>query len=186
MYKYLILFFSVTLFLCGCKSDSVPDKFIQPNVMAALLVQIHLVDGSLYNGTQVPDSLYKYGMGKYLAVFKKIGVDSAQFRKSLDYYSEEPDKLSAIYDKVDLQIKGLTDSVNLVQTKNRLASQKIDSLRIDSAKKANKKPKTLAQKADSLKELKTRKALYAKRDSIKIKKIKKLKHRSKRNAVPLK
>lgn len=181
MHKYLILFFSVTLFWCGCKSDSVPNKFIQPNVMARLLVQIHVVDGSLYNNTQVPDSLYKYGMGKYLAVFKKFGTDSAQFRKSMDYYSEEPDKLMAIYDKVDLQIKALSDSVNRIQTQKNAAVRKADSLKTDSARKANLKPKTAIQKADSVKDAKAKQRILLKIDS-----FKKLKHRPKPNAVPIK
>ncbi|WP_184542218.1 DUF4296 domain-containing protein [Mucilaginibacter sp. FT3.2] len=181
MYKYLTLFFSVTLFCCGCKSNSVPNKFIQPNAMTGLLVQIHLIDGSLYNNVQVQDTLYKYGMGKYLAAFKRFNTDSAQFRKSLVYYSNDPDKLSAIYDKVDLRIKAMSDSVNQVQAKERTATHKADSLRLDSIKKANMKPKTAAQKADSVKQLKVKQAINLKRDS-----VKKLNHRLKPNAVPIK
>ncbi len=181
MHKYIILFFSVTLFWCGCKSDSVPGKFIQPDAMTGLLVQIHLIDGSLYNGTQAPDSLYKYGMGKYLDAFRKFHTDSAQFRKSMNYYSGEPDKLTAIYDKVDKQIKALSDSLNAEQAKERTRQLKKDSLKTDSTKKANLLHKMPAQKADSVKQAKTKKAMDAKIDS-----MKKIKHTTKPNAVPIK
>ncbi|MCS3734490.1 DUF4296 domain-containing protein [Mucilaginibacter dorajii] len=181
MHKYIILFFSVTLFWCGCKSGGVPGKYIQPQAMTGLLVQIHLIDGSLYNGTQAPDSLYKYGMGKYLDAFRKFNTDSAQFRKSMEYYTNTPDKLTAIYDNVDKRIKALSDSLNAEQAKERTRLLKKDSLKTDSIKKANLKHKTPAQKVDSVKQAKTKKAMDAKIDS-----IKKLKYRPKPNAVPIK
>jgi hypothetical protein len=204
MYKYLTLFFSVTLFCCGCKSDSVPSKYIQPKQMTGLLVQVHLIDGSLYNGLQGGDSLYKYGMGKYLAAFKKFDTDSAQFRKSMEYYSSEPDKLLKIYDSVEVRIKTMSDSVNLEQNKQRAITHKADSLKADSVRKALMKPKTPAQKADSVKQAKiqqratlrrvdslkadfykkqaeTKRAMKSKVDS-----VKKLKHRLRPNAVPIK
>jgi len=178
MHKYITLFFSVTLFWCGCKSDSVPGKYIQPETMTDLLVQIHLIDGSLYNNTQAPDSLYKYGMGKYLDAFNKYHVDSAMFRKSFDYYSSEPDKLIAIYDQVDLKIKALNDSVTQVQNRDMTARRKADSVRADSARKANlKKIGDMTNKADSAKRAQ---ASRLKSDS-----VKKLKH-TKPNAVPIK
>jgi hypothetical protein len=183
MYKYLTLFFSVTLFLCGCKSDSVPGKFIQPHAMTGLLVQIHIIDGSLYNNTQAPDSLYKYGMGKYLDAFRKFHTDSAQFRKSMKYYADEPDKLSTIYDEVDKRIKTMMDSVNQIQTKKRLITQKADSLKTDSVRKATMKlvkPMKPGSKADSLQKIRVKKIMDTKLDS-----IKKLKHRPKPNAVPV-
>lgn len=203
MYKYLTLFFSVTLFLCGCKSDSVPSKFIQPKQMTGLLIQIHLIDGSLYNGLQGGDSLYKYGMGKYLAAFKKFNTDSAQFRKSMQYYASEPDKLFKIYDSVEVRIKTMSDSVNLAQNKQRMANQKADSLKANSVRKAMLRPKTAAQKADSVKQAKIRESVMARKaDSLKndlakqakikramnskIDSAKKLKHRKKLNAVPIK
>jgi hypothetical protein len=151
MHKYLILFFSVTLFLCACKSNGIPNGIIKPDAMTGLLTEIHLIDGSLYSGMQSPDTLYKYGMGNYLAAFERFHTDSATFKKSMDYYSTDPDRLSAIYDQVDIKIKALLDSVNLVQTKIRKAAMRTDSLKADSVKKAQKKMSKSELKADSLK-----------------------------------
>jgi len=169
MHKYLILFFSVSLFLYSCKSDKVPGDIIQPKDMAGLLTQIHLIDGKLYNISQVPDTIYKYGMGNYLAAFEKFHTDSASFRKSMNYYATEPEKISAIYDEVDNQIKALSDSVNLVQNKVRKATMKADSIKAvhlaDSTKKAQQKPAAI-RKADSLKKVQETKARHL-ADSIK-------------------
>src|ERR1700754_819165 len=161
MHKYLILFFSVTLFWCSCKSDRVPGNIIQPKAMAGLLTEIHLIDGKLYSTSQVPDTIYKYGMGNYLAAFERFHTDSAAFRKSMNYYSTEPEKISAIYDEVDNRVKALSDSINLVQNNLRKATMKADSIKAahvaDSIKKAQQKPAAL-RKVDSLKKVQETKA----------------------------
>jgi hypothetical protein len=82
--------------------------------MAPLLTEIHMVDGSMYNLMQTPDTLYKYGTAKYLAVFKKYHTDSVQFRKSFKYYTAHPDLLQNIYEQVSKNIKQKTDSLNKV------------------------------------------------------------------------
>ncbi|MDN3547327.1 DUF4296 domain-containing protein [Mucilaginibacter aquaedulcis] len=183
MHKYLILFFSVTLFWCSCKSDTVPGDIIQPKVMAGLLTEIHLIDGRLYNTSQVPDTIYKYGMGNYLAAFERFHTDSAAFRKSMNYYAADPEKISAIYDDVDNRVKALSDSVNLEQAKVRKAMMKADSIKAvhtaDSIKKAQKKPAAL-RKADSLKKVLETKTLQ------RVDSLKKLKKQKRSDALPKK
>jgi hypothetical protein len=97
-------------------------------------------------------------MGNYLAAFEKFHTDSAGFRKSMNYYSTYPDKISDIYDQVDKRIKTLSDSVNLISTKERQAAQKADSIKAihkaDSIKKAAQKLQKPISNADSLKKLK--------------------------------
>ena len=62
MLKYIILFFLVSVFLFACRNDNpVPANVIDPNVMVSLLTEVHIVDGRLYNYTQTPDTLRKYG-----------------------------------------------------------------------------------------------------------------------------
>ena len=171
MHKYLILFFSVTLFLGACKSNTIPSGIIKPDDMAGLLTEIHLIDGRLYSGLQNPDTLYKYGMGNYLAAFEKFHTDSAGFKKSLNYYSTEPEKISDIYDKVDARIKALSDSVNLISTKERKAVQKADSIKAvhkaDSVKKAALKHPKTDSKADSIKKATLKLKATSKADSLK-------------------
>ena len=74
-----------------------------------------MVDGSLYNIPQNPDSLFKYGTGRYLVLFKKFHTDSAQFRKSVGYYATQPDELQIMYDQVSKNLAHTTDSLNKSQ-----------------------------------------------------------------------
>ena len=135
MHKYNKLFFSVLIFLAACKGAGTPDNIINKDRMANLLTEIHIVDGSMYSVMQIPDTMYKYGMNKYLAVFKKYRTDSAQFRKSFKYYSANPDMMQSIYEQITINIKFKSDSVNKL---NQKQIEKDNKRRLDSL---NKLPK---------------------------------------------
>ncbi|NCD71876.1 DUF4296 domain-containing protein [Mucilaginibacter sp. R11] len=113
--------------------------------MTGLLTEVHLVDGSLYQVSQNPDSLYRHGMARYLAVFKQYGVDSTQFRKSVEYYTANPEKMQVMYDQIMDVMTAKTDSMNKVR-------EKYDKAKTDSITKAQ--AKIQAAKVDSLKKLK--------------------------------
>lgn len=137
MHKYYSLFFSVLLFLTACKSNKTPSGIIKQPQMIALLTEIHIADGALYSVVQIPDSLYKHGTGKYLAIFKRFHTDSAQFKKSFRYYCLNPEKLQTIYEQILVNLKLKADSLNELN-KKQVAK---DTKRIaDSLKKLPKTP----------------------------------------------
>ncbi|WP_374950650.1 DUF4296 domain-containing protein [Mucilaginibacter sp.] len=117
MHKYIILFFSVLAFFASCVDDAPPPGIIPEQQMVGLLTDLHLVDGQLYSVQQLPDSIYKYGVNKYRAVFKQYKTNDANFKKSLKYYSTKPEQIQAIYDSVQSIIKFKTDSVTKIGTK---------------------------------------------------------------------
>jgi len=113
MRKYIAVFFSVSLFLLSCNKDKSANQIIDHSRMVKLLIDIHTVDGRMYNRV-VPDSMYKYGAGMYMAVFKKYKTDSVQFRKSFNYYTTQPEEMQAIYEEVLKNFKQKTDSLNKI------------------------------------------------------------------------
>ena len=117
MLKYITFFFSVSALMLSCSDNKVPEGVIDRARMTNLLTQVHLVDGGLYNIAQNPDSLYKYGTGRYLALFKKFNTNPQQFKNSLKYYAAQPVDLLAIYDQVLLNLKQKSDSLLKTQLK---------------------------------------------------------------------
>lgn len=105
------LFFLTVLFLLSCGAPKVPPGVLNHEDMASLLTDVHLVDGSLYNQSPMPDSLYKYAMSRYDRVFKQHHTDSVQFQKSLKYYSLHPDQFSDIYTQVTQTLKDKNDKL---------------------------------------------------------------------------
>jgi|SRR5579872_1646535 len=131
MQKYKSLFFSLLLFLYACSGNNPPKGIIDEVTMAGLLTEIHIADGSMFNTVQIPDSLYKYGTGRYLVVFKNFHTDSTQFRKSLKYYANRPEELENIYLHVKANINQKTDSLNKLNQAQmaRDAKRRNDSLK---------------------------------------------------------
>jgi hypothetical protein len=142
MRKHIILFFSALLFLFACNQDKTTKDILNEDDMANILTQVHLVDGSLAMQAG-GDSLYKYGTGRYIYLFKQYKLDTGKFKRSMKYYSTHPDVLVRIYDVVSKNIQTKYDSINKIVTvensKKLLLLQKEQAkaakLKADSAKK---------------------------------------------------
>lgn len=83
----------------GCKSG-LPKDIIQPNKMEKVLFDIHVVDG--YIGTIINQDTTKIIASSYYnGIYKKHGIDSALFNKSMNYYYSHPVILNDIYTNVE-------------------------------------------------------------------------------------
>jgi hypothetical protein len=121
MRKHNILFFLALLFLGACIGSNVPDGIIKPDKMTSLMVDVHMVDGSIYDiDAQTPDSLYKHGINRYLKVFKRHRTDSLQFKKSLEYYSLHTEQLEEMYAEITEILQAKIDSINKIDSLNKI------------------------------------------------------------------
>jgi hypothetical protein len=126
----------------ACSGNKAPKGTIDPVTMIGLLTEVHIADGSMFNTVQVPDSLYKYGTARYARVFKNFHTDSVQFKKSMKYYSNNPELLEKIYEQVSANIKQKSDSLNKI---NQQQVARDSKRRADSLKKLPKMPAVQAQ-----------------------------------------
>lgn len=152
---YIILFFYTGCFFMSCSQNSDDPKGLGMHQMAAVLTDIHIVNGSLYNTANQPDSILKHGMGLYLDVFKLHHTDSATFRKSLQYYSLHPEVLHAIYEGVAKRLSTKQDSLKKVKAHLEAVKRKDPHFKADSIKAKNKADSIAAVRtkhmADSIK-----------------------------------
>jgi len=150
MRRHLILFFLALFLFVSCKDDNPPGDIIEKGKMVHMLSDVHIIDGAM-SSYAMKDSLYKYGTNRYGLVFKKYGVDSALFNKSVKYYAIRPDEMMELYDSISVILQSKSDSVNKVSAKiaekeskrlmakgNAERKRKADSLKIDSTTKAAK------------------------------------------------
>ncbi|MGV8879161.1 MAG: DUF4296 domain-containing protein [Sphingobacteriaceae bacterium] len=181
MRLYKILFFYPLLFLMACMPQ-VPDGIIKEDKMIPLLIDIHLVDGYIYNMMNRPnDTVRKIAMNMYAAVYRRHQTDSIQFKKSFKYYSSRPEQLSKMYDVVvkkmnvrnDVLNKDYQDSVKKVVRKDSIKN----ALRLDSLKKVARRDSTkkVIFKRDSTRKRVVKDSLRkVKKDSVKAAAKKKL------------
>ena len=111
-FLYIVVVF---FFALGCK-PGIPRDIIQPEEMAKVLHDIHMADSYLGMVAR-PDSVKIIAAGYYKGIYKKYGIDSALYTKSMNYYYADPKALNDIY----LQVTGKL-------TKERDAIVKADSL----------------------------------------------------------
>lgn len=133
---YKILFSLILLFLCACNRNNAPKTLVEKEKFIPLLVDVHLADGYLGTGQQMPDSLSYRGNGLYAAIFRRYNVDSAQFKKSFQYYSSHLDDMKDIYKEVLARLTAKNDSIVKYQAAEEMRKNK---LRMDSTAKAAKK-----------------------------------------------
>ncbi len=100
----------------SCK-PSIPKDVIEPRKMEKVLYDFHIVDGylsTIYN----QDSSKKVAAAYYEGIYKKFGIDSALYAKSIKYYYTNPAELEKMYKhitkKLDFQ-KGVMNKVDSSQ-----------------------------------------------------------------------
>jgi hypothetical protein len=149
--------------MTGCK-PGIPEDLIQPDKMALVLHDIHVFDGYI-NAITHSDSAKKVAAGYYNGIYKKFGIDSALYARSLNYYNSNPRVMTEIY----------TDVVSRLE-KEKKAFVRADSLataKILKTQKARMKADSLKlkndsiKKSDSLKLVKERKKFLRQMDSLK-------------------
>lgn len=113
--KRLLALFFLMIFFSACSSDRVPSGIIGQDEMVSILTDIHLADG--FSSVKYADSSGRQVAMVYQAVYKKYGTDSAQVRKSLDYYITHADKLQAMYVKINAALQEM-----------QVTQQKLDEL----------------------------------------------------------
>ncbi|MBB5394500.1 DUF4296 domain-containing protein [Mucilaginibacter sp. AK015] len=149
MQKYISLFFSVLLGLTACQSNQLPEGVMKEQQMISLLTDIHLTDGEIYMVPQIPDSMYKYASAKFNNVFKKHHTTDAAFKKSLKYYTTQPEQLQDMYNKIDAILKAKLDSTNkaAIKPKPEAPTKTPDTIkRADTARTANPLHRTKGNK----------------------------------------
>ena len=116
-FLYIVFLF---LLISGCK-PGIPKEIIQPDQMAGMLGDIHIVDGYV---SSIPssDSAKKVAAAYYNGIYKKYGVDSALYAKSMAYYNSAPTVLDGIYTKV---VAELSRQKSIVVKSDSLSNAKI-------------------------------------------------------------
>ncbi|WP_308421146.1 MULTISPECIES: DUF4296 domain-containing protein [Pedobacter] len=150
--KRLIGVLMTAILWFGCK-PSIPDDIIKPDKMEKILYDIHIVDGYVANIYAI-DSAKKVAAAYYKGIYKKFGVDSVQYSRSLLWYNTNPKELEIIYKNIQ---KSLTKQKKAVEIADKMIQRKkfkADSLVIAKKFKADSLAIRKKMKPDSLSKVK--------------------------------
>ncbi len=124
----------IVMLLSGCTSNTIykkPEDLIPETKMVQLLTDIYIANAAKNIKTRNLHRKINY----LPLIYKKYGIDSAQFHRSNIYYMSRIDDYNAIYKKVEANITRQLDSVD------KLKKEK-DSIRAFTLKKNKKQLKT--------------------------------------------
>ncbi|SEA60528.1 DUF4296 domain-containing protein [Pedobacter hartonius] len=140
----------VFILIGGC-GRKIPEDIIQPKVIRLVLYDMHIADGYI-STIPVPDSAKKVGSSYYKAIYKKYGIDSVIYNRSMNYYYDHVDDIGGIYADVTASLQKSKDSIDKIQAKILKKEEAAKKMKKDSADRAN--PKLVAARADSVKKAK--------------------------------
>lgn len=126
---------SVLLIFIACSQKKVP---LDQQQFIALLIDMHVADGTLAQTKEYSAENEKKNYAYYNSVFRKYGIDRAEFDSCMRYYSAQTALFSKLYDVViDSLNKRLTDKNRVL---NELRSRdsvnyfpRLDTIVLDTA-----------------------------------------------------
>ena len=126
---------SVLLIFIACSQKKVP---LDQQQFTALLIDMHVADGTLAQTKGYSSENEKKNFAYYNSVFRKYGIDRAEFDSCMRYYSAQTALFSKLYDVViDSLNKRLTDKNRVL---NELRSRdsvnyfpRLDTIVLDTA-----------------------------------------------------
>lgn len=119
----IVLIFLVLGASCTRK---VPDDVVPQEQMKALLLDMHLADGQLTS--MLIDSARVYRDAYYDAIFDRYGIDSTEFKHSLDFYSTRPQLMKEIYLGIEQQLDVYNKEEEQAMTAQYSEQRRADSL----------------------------------------------------------
>ncbi|PTX44553.1 uncharacterized protein DUF4296 [Christiangramia gaetbulicola] len=152
----LYLFLFIVLASCqDLEKTEKPDDLIPEDKMVEVLTELSLVNAARnYNKQKLEET----GIKPKEYIYEKFDIDSLQFERSNDYYTEKYDQYERIYDSVKVRLQIL---------KTRLDSLREIEVRIEDSIKLAKKDSLKALDSLSVDSLKTGSLKSKKRDSLK-------------------
>jgi len=103
-YRLSFLLLYCSSLAISCKMPEKKEKYISPDVMAELMVDIHMAetystmvkDSVHINGKKNPDSLAAF----YKDILAHHHVTMEQFSKSLEWYKAHPNEMDSLYNNM--------------------------------------------------------------------------------------
>lgn len=82
-----------------------PDSLISEEQMVQMLTDAHLIESALLIAQNRGESLQDSAEFLYQGLYTKYGISHIRYRQNLDFYQQDPEAFSLLYDRV---IKRLT------------------------------------------------------------------------------
>ncbi|MDN3596194.1 DUF4296 domain-containing protein [Zunongwangia endophytica] len=128
-FKYSLIFVIFIGISCqDVKHVSKPNNLIPQDKMVDILTEIVLVNSARnYNKVM----LEKSGIKPNQYIYQKFAIDSVQFEKSNEYYSENYNDYVSIFDKVKDSLDALKEHYNKLTEEEKKIEDSLNKIKLD-------------------------------------------------------
>jgi len=96
---FLMVSFSLLFASCS-QNEKVNKDIINKDTLINVIVDMHLGDAILLEPTVISKQIVINKQEYYSAILKKHSIKQEDFQKSVDYYSQSPEKYEKLYETV--------------------------------------------------------------------------------------
>jgi len=89
--------------LCACYNteEKIPENILSEKVFSSVLKDIHLAEGAFeLNKTKNMEQEKSTLANNYTSIYSEYKISAIDFKNTLNYYSQHPEKLERIYSAV--------------------------------------------------------------------------------------
>lgn len=100
--KHFILIIGILFFFMACRNVShpaIPVNIIQPDSMAELLTEVHILQSSLQLGYSRNDSIISARQA-FDELWEEHHISEMDYNRYVDFYTHHPGLLDSVYEKV--------------------------------------------------------------------------------------
>ena len=100
MKNYLLILICL-LFSCSNSNEKIPENILSKNTFESILKEIHLAEATFeLHKTKGRGSAKNELANSYQNIYSEYTISEEEFKLTLEYYSNHPEKLEKIYDKI--------------------------------------------------------------------------------------
>jgi hypothetical protein len=112
------------LLIFGCSNEkSIPKGIISEDSLVQIIVDMHLGDAILIDPSTQQRQFVINKTEFYNAILKKHSITKAEFKKNVNFYSDNPEKFDKIYERVVEELTVLQG--NLLLNNDSLKAQPV-------------------------------------------------------------
>ena len=100
MKKAAAVVFLIFFFACSAEMQQKPEDIWSEEKFVNAMVEIQMTEAYIRLGFNRSQVSYRHQDSLYNSVFRELGVEAEEFKRNLDYYSQEPKQMEKIYTKV--------------------------------------------------------------------------------------
>ena len=99
--KIYFLILACLLYACSNTEEKIPENILSETVLEDILKQIHLSEGAFeLNKPKNMENAKSTLANNYTSIYSEYKISAIDFKNTLNYYSQHPEKLEKIYSNV--------------------------------------------------------------------------------------